>query len=103
MATKAKTLSIFDPTLLGPAVGQAFAKLDPRQLVRNPVIFVTEVVAVVVTLMFALDVFANIGQAVFSGLDELISAMDRDSRKAREALAAARPLSELDARLGFLR
>jgi riboflavin kinase/FMN adenylyltransferase len=42
------------------------------------------------------------GQEVFSGLDELIAAMDRDSRKAREALAAARPISELDVRLGFL-
>src|SRR5690606_34676745 len=42
------------------------------------------------------------GQEVFSGLDALIAAMDRDSRKAREALAAARPLSELDERLGFV-
>jgi riboflavin kinase/FMN adenylyltransferase len=42
------------------------------------------------------------GQEVFSGLDELIGAMDRDSRKAREALAAARPLSMLDAQLGFV-
>ena len=41
------------------------------------------------------------GQEVFSGLDALIAAMDRDSRKAREALAAARPLTELDAGLGF--
>ncbi|WEK03140.1 MAG: bifunctional riboflavin kinase/FAD synthetase [Candidatus Devosia phytovorans] len=42
------------------------------------------------------------GQEVFSGLDELIAAMDRDSRKARAALAEAKPLSELDAKLGFL-
>jgi len=41
------------------------------------------------------------GQEVFSGLDELIAAMDRDSRKARELLAAARPISELDKMLGF--
>jgi riboflavin kinase/FMN adenylyltransferase len=39
---------------------------------------------------------------VFSGLDELIAAMDRDSRKARDALAKARPLSELDAKLRFV-
>jgi len=42
------------------------------------------------------------GQEVFSGLDELIVAMDRDSRKARQALAEAGPLSELDVKLGFL-
>jgi riboflavin kinase/FMN adenylyltransferase len=41
------------------------------------------------------------GQEVFNGLDELIAAMDRDSRKARELIAAARPMSELDRKLGF--
>jgi len=41
------------------------------------------------------------GQEVFSGLDELIAAMDRDSRKARAALAEAEPLGELDVKLGF--
>ena len=67
MASKAKALSIFDPSLLGPAVGQAFTKLDPRQLIRNPVIFVTEIVALVVTLMFVLDLARNTGEAPFSG------------------------------------
>lgn len=41
------------------------------------------------------------GQEIFSGLDELITAMDRDSNKARAMLAAARPLGDLDAKLGF--
>lgn len=41
------------------------------------------------------------GQEVFSGLDDLIAAMDRDSRKARDLLAAAAPLSAIDRRLGF--
>ena len=41
------------------------------------------------------------GQEVFNGLDELIAAMDRDSRKARELIAAARPMSDLDRKLGF--
>jgi riboflavin kinase/FMN adenylyltransferase len=42
------------------------------------------------------------GQEVFSGLDELVAAMDRDSQKARQALAAAQPLSDLDTKLGFI-
>jgi riboflavin kinase/FMN adenylyltransferase len=42
------------------------------------------------------------GQEVFSGLDELIAAMDRDSGKARTLIAAATPLSELDQNLGFV-
>lgn len=41
------------------------------------------------------------GQEVFSGLDELMAAMDRDAQKARGMITAARPLSDLDARLGF--
>lgn len=43
------------------------------------------------------------GQEVFSGLEQLVAAMDRDSRKARELIAAAKPISELDERLGFFR
>ena len=42
------------------------------------------------------------GQEVFSGLDELIAAMNRDSEKARDALAKAKPLSDLDRRARLL-
>lgn len=42
------------------------------------------------------------GQEVFSGLDELIAAMDRDSRKARTLIAQSKPISPLDVRLGFV-
>lgn len=41
------------------------------------------------------------GQEIFSGLDQLIAAMDRDSGKARERLRSAAPISELDRKLGF--
>lgn len=41
------------------------------------------------------------GQEVFSGLDELIAAMDRDSKKARALIAEAKPVSDLDEKLGF--
>ncbi len=42
-------------------------KLDPRQLVRNPVIFVTEVVAALVTVLFARDLALGAEDTVFSG------------------------------------
>ena len=58
--------NLFDPAILGPAVRSAFVKLDPRQLLRNPVIFVTEVVAAVVTILFVRDLAAGNG-AGFSG------------------------------------
>ena len=59
--------SLFDTAILFPAIQQAFLKLDPRHLMRNPVIFVTEVVAAVVTLMFVKDIITANGDALFSG------------------------------------
>jgi riboflavin kinase/FMN adenylyltransferase len=41
------------------------------------------------------------GQMLFDGLDQLIAQMRRDCDQAREQLAAARPLGELDEKLGF--
>ena len=50
MARKASP-SIFTADLLVPAIADAFRKLDPRQLIRNPVMFTTAVVAVLLTLL----------------------------------------------------
>jgi len=41
------------------------------------------------------------GQEVYKGLDELIAAIARDGRKAREALGQCSAISELDRTLGF--
>jgi K+-transporting ATPase ATPase B chain len=49
MSSTSKSISIFSPAILVPALRDALIKLDPRQLIRNPVIFVTEIVALVVT------------------------------------------------------
>jgi len=43
--------SIFSAELVVPAIGDAFRKLDPRQLVRNPVMFVTACVALLLTVL----------------------------------------------------
>ena len=58
---------LFEPAILWPALGQAFVKLAPHKLMRNPVIFVTEVVAALVTLMFLRDLVAAGGKPLFSG------------------------------------
>ncbi len=42
---------ILDPDLLRAALPQAFRKLDPRLLVKNPVMFVVEITAALVTLI----------------------------------------------------
>ncbi|HYC25758.1 MAG TPA: potassium-transporting ATPase subunit KdpB, partial [Roseiarcus sp.] len=67
MAAKAKAQGLFDPAILGPAALDAFRKLDPRALARNPVIFVTEVVSLVVTGFFVRDLAVGDGVALFSG------------------------------------
>ena len=36
--------ALFDPKIVMPAIGSAFVKLDPRILMKNPVMFVLEVV-----------------------------------------------------------
>ncbi len=41
------------------------------------------------------------GQEMFKGLDDLITAMDRDSRKARTMIAECAPIGDLDRALGF--
>lgn len=45
------TKSLFTADLIVPAIGDAFRKLDPRELIRNPVMFTTAVVAVLLTVL----------------------------------------------------
>ena len=46
--------SIFTPELIVPALGGAVRKLAPAQLIRNPVLFVTAVVALLLTVLLAI-------------------------------------------------
>ncbi|MES2095626.1 MAG: potassium-transporting ATPase subunit KdpB [Pseudomonadota bacterium] len=46
--------SIFTANLIVPAIGDSFKKLDPRQLIRNPVMFTTAVVATLLTVLLIL-------------------------------------------------
>jgi K+-transporting ATPase ATPase B chain len=41
---------VFDPELLRAAIPHAFRKLDPRLLIKNPVMFIVEITAVLVTI-----------------------------------------------------
>jgi K+-transporting ATPase ATPase B chain len=66
MSSKTAPPGLFDLAILKRATVDAFIKLDPRQLVRNPVIFVTEVVSVLVTIFFLRDLAVGTG-GLFSG------------------------------------
>jgi K+-transporting ATPase ATPase B chain len=55
-----------DPEIILPASGTAIAKLDPRTLIRNPVMFVVEVVAALTTVLFIGDLVAGHGNRAFT-------------------------------------
>ena len=55
--------AMLDPKIVFPAIGSAFVKLDPRSMIRNPVMFVVEVVAALTTIIFL--------RALFTGGEDL--------------------------------
>jgi len=48
---RANAKSLFTADLIVPAIGDAFRKLNPRELIRNPVMFTTAVVAALLTVL----------------------------------------------------
>ncbi|HZR17027.1 MAG TPA: potassium-transporting ATPase subunit KdpB [Verrucomicrobiae bacterium] len=100
-----KAPSLFDWTIVGPAIGDSFRKLNPRLMVKNPVMFVTMVGAVLTTagiftsptdkgfitqlavwLWFTV-LFANFAEAVAEGRGK---AQAESLRKARKDTIARR-------------
>ena len=51
MSRKAETIGLFDRDILIRAIRDAVAKMNPRTLLRNPVIFVTEIIALLTTFV----------------------------------------------------
>src|SRR6478609_9389975 len=100
-----KAPSLFDWNIIRPAVGGAFRKLDPRLMIRNPVMFVTMVGALLTTISiftahanrgFILQLavwlwftvlFANLAEAVAEGRGK---AQADSLRKARKESTARR-------------
>ncbi|CAN5921341.1 potassium-transporting ATPase subunit KdpB [soil metagenome] len=56
MTKNAKSPSLFDAAILKPAVAASFLKLDPRELVKNPVMFTVELVALAATVIMVRDI-----------------------------------------------
>src|SRR5882724_4101500 len=95
-----KPASLFDWNIIGPAIGDAFQKLNPRLMVRNPVMFVTMVGAALTTIgIFTAEsslrgfvaqlaiwlcftvLFANFAEAVAEGRGKAQAASLRKARK----------------------
>jgi potassium-transporting ATPase ATP-binding subunit len=100
-----KAPSLFDWNIVGPAIGNAVKKLDPRLMVKNPVMFVTMVGAALTTVAFFTAhtdrifilqlamwlwftvLFANFAEAVAEGRGK---AQADSLRKARKETTARR-------------
>lgn len=64
--SKSRSASLLDGRILLPAIGGAFRKLDPRSLIRNPVMFVVAAVSVLTTVLLVKDAITGSGQLGFS-------------------------------------
>ena len=95
-----KAPSLFDWNIAGPAIGDAFKKLNPRLMVKNPVMFVTMVGAALTTVgIFTAEpglrgfvmqlavwlwftvLFANFAEAIAEGRGKAQAASLRKARK----------------------
>ncbi|MDQ1511809.1 MAG: potassium-transporting ATPase ATP-binding subunit, partial [Actinomycetota bacterium] len=66
---RASATSMFDPAIVRRAIGDSFVKLDPRQMARNPVMFVVEIGSVLTTVLFFQKLpSAKASDSVFVGL-----------------------------------
>src|ERR1700759_5150239 len=99
--------TMLDPKILKPAVAASFRKLDPRAMVKNPVMFVVEIVAALTTVIFIRDLatggehlgftfpvilwlwftvlFANFAEAVAEGRGKAQAASLRKTRTESQA------------------
>jgi K+-transporting ATPase ATPase B chain len=109
--------SLTDPKILWPAIGSAFAKLDPRVQIKNPVMFVVEVVAALTTIIFIRGwmhggeqlgftfqiifwlwltvLFANFAEAVAEGRGKAQAASLRQTREETKAKLIVDPKTGL--------
>ena len=62
-----KQTSLFDAAIIGPALLGSLQKLDPRTLIRNPVMFVVEMVTLLTSFIFLRNLIAGTGNPLFEG------------------------------------
>jgi len=57
--------ALLDPKILIPAIGASFAKLDPRALIKSPVMFVLESVTALTTVILVRDLIVGASSILF--------------------------------------
>ena len=67
MSERAKKGPLFDPPMVRRAIKDAFVKLNPRQVAKNPVMFVVEIGSILTTLLIIRDIAqGNTGHMLFT-------------------------------------
>ncbi len=61
---KTPVSAMLDPKIVMPAIRSAIAKLDPRLMIKNPVMFVVEVVAALTTVVFLRNLVMGGGESL---------------------------------------
>ena len=75
--------ALLDPKIVVPAIGQAFVKLDPRTLIKNPVMFVLEIVTALTTVILVRDLVTGGGHIVLRVPDHRLAVVHRAVRQFR--------------------
>jgi potassium-transporting ATPase ATP-binding subunit len=114
MASSVKARSLFDPSIVQQAIVDSFRKLTPRRQVRNPVMFVVYVGAILTSLLWLQAIvgqgeapgwfifwasvwlwftvlFANFAEAMAEGRGKAQAASLRKARRQLQAKRLARP------------
>ena len=63
---RASVSAMLDPRIVVPAIRASFTKLDPRLMIKNPVMFVVEIVAALTTVIFLRDLVSGGGNLAFT-------------------------------------
>src|SRR3954451_951116 len=63
---RASVSAMLDPKIVVPAIRASFIKLDPRVMIKNPVMFVVEIVAALTTVIFLRDLVTGGGNLGFT-------------------------------------
>ena len=72
----ARDTKLVEPDILRRATVDSFVKLNPRTLMRNPVMFVVGVGSVLTTVLFFKDLgSSSTNQNVFTGFSRLVAAI----------------------------
>ncbi|MBY0495240.1 MAG: potassium-transporting ATPase subunit KdpB [Cyanobacteria bacterium] len=67
MAERAQSVSIWSAGIVRPAMIASLTKLDPRQQIRNPVMFIVEAGSALTTAVFVQELISGTGRPAFTG------------------------------------